>query len=143
MGTPFATPDDVAARWRPLTSAEEGMAAALLTDASAMIRAEYPGIDGQVTSGAVDPDVLVAVVAGMVKTAMIGGVNGDGARSVAQGAGPFTVSTTYVNPTGALYLTPVMDRMIRGYKPAAASHTFANTTNRCENSGPGFVYGPL
>lgn len=143
MADPFADASDVAALWRPLTDQETAQANALLVGASAMLRAEYPGIDDQITSGAVDAEVMTFVAASMVKTAMIGGANGDGARSVSQSAGPFSTSVSYVNPTGALYITPVFDRMIRGYRPAASSHKFGNDTCRRENWGPGFVYGPI
>jgi hypothetical protein len=66
MAAAFATAADVAARWRPLTSAEEQTAEVLAGDASALIRARFPGIDGQV-----DPDILTMVVAGMVKRALV------------------------------------------------------------------------
>ena len=71
MAAPFATPADVAARWRPLSTAETTVALTLCADASALIRARFPGIDDQITSGTMDPDVVTAVVAGMVKRAMI------------------------------------------------------------------------
>ncbi len=121
MGDPFADPSDVAARWRPLTPAEEETAAALLQDASALLRASYPGIDDQVASGAVDPDVMVAVAANMVKTAMIGLAAGGGATQYSETVGPFSTSTSFANPTGNLFVTQAMDAMIRGYRPRARS----------------------
>jgi hypothetical protein len=53
------------------------------------------------------------------------------------------VSHSFANPTGNLYITAAQDQMIRGYIPAATSARYSNTTDRDENCGPGFVYGPL
>ena len=47
----FASTADVAARWRPLSAAETTVATALITDASAVLRARVPTIDARVTAG--------------------------------------------------------------------------------------------
>lgn len=125
MGDPFADPNDVAARWRPLTPAEENTAVALLQDASAMLRANYPGLDAQIESGAVDADVVVAVACGMVRTAMIGLATGGGATQQSETVGIFSLSTSYANPTGNLFITAAMDAMIRGYRPRAVAMRYA------------------
>jgi hypothetical protein len=124
MADPFASPDDVAARWRPLTPTEVDQATALLQDASVLIRAQYPGIDDQIVSGQLDSDAVLAVAANMVKRAMIGGATAEGASQVSQSAGPYSVSTSYANPTGNLFFTAADDMFIRGYQPAAKSVTY-------------------
>lgn len=128
MANPFAVPDDVAARWRPLTPNEAFVAETLVADASALIRARFPGIDSQVTSGAIDPDVLTLVVAGMVKRALVS--PSDGVASATQTAGPYSQGQTFANPLGNVFLTAADMTLILGYQPAGASHTYANTTIR-------------
>src|SRR4051812_28606000 len=103
MADPFATAADVAARWRSLTPAEETIADTLVSDASALIRARFPGIDAQVTSGAVEAGILTIVVAGMVKRAMI--APDDGLAQHSESAGPFSDSRTYANPLRNVFLT--------------------------------------
>src|SRR5690349_649850 len=135
----FATADDLAARWRPLTAQETTTAQALLFDASLLIRARFPGIDAQVTSGGVDPDVLVMVVTGMVKRAMI--APADGISQESQGMGPYTHSQSYANPLGNVFLTQADMTLILGYQPAGQTMQFANDT--CRTSGDAYsrVYG--
>jgi hypothetical protein len=67
MADPFADPSDVAARWRPLSDVESATASALLDDASALIRAEYPDIDSRIAAGVLSAASVLAVTAGMVK----------------------------------------------------------------------------
>lgn len=136
----FAEPDDVAARWRPLTPGEETVAETLCDDASNLIRARFPGIDDQVTSGQVDAAVLTQVVAGMVKRAMI--APADGLSSQSEGVGPYSRSQSYANPLGNVFLTAAEMTLIIGYRPAASSHRFGNTTGNVEGYGPAYVYGP-
>lgn len=138
MAEPFATPADVAARWRPLTDAETIVATTLCADASALIRARFPGIDDQVTSGAMDPDVLVQVVSGMVKRAMI--APSDGISQESDTMGPFGRSQTFANPLGNVFLTAADLTLILGYQASGQSHGYANTTIHREDCGPGFVY---
>lgn len=138
MAAPFATADDVAARWRPLTAAETAVATVLCGDASNLLRARFPGIDGQVTSGAMDLDVLAAVVAGMVKRAMI--APSEGVSSESETTGPFSHSQTYANPLGNVFLTAADLVLILGYQPSGQTGQYANTTIHRENRGPGFIY---
>lgn len=121
MADPFATADDVAARWRPLTSDEEDLAEVLAADASAIIRARFPGIDGQV-----DPAILTMVVAGMVKRALIAPL--DGVSQESEGAGPYSHSQTFANPMRNVFLTAADLVLIQGYKPSGGTFGYANTT---------------
>lgn len=138
MATPFATADDVAARWRPLTDAEMVIADTLCRDASALIRARFPGIDSQVTTGQVDGDTLLLVTAGMVRRAMV--APSDGITSQTEAVGPYSRAQTYANPMGAVFLTAADLVLIRGYQPSASSHAFVTSTTNNEQAGPGFVY---
>lgn len=139
MADPFAYADDVAARWRPLSATETSTANTLAEDASALIRAQYPGIDSQITSGAVDPTVITIVVCGMVRRAMIGGQ--EGVTQESETVGPYSHSQSFANPLGNVFLTAADDVLIRGYRPSAVSAGYANDTTRFENCGPGYVYG--
>lgn len=102
--TAFAVTQDLVDRWRTLTAEEVTRAGFLLTDASAIVRAECPGVDALITAGTLDALVAKGVVCGMVKRAMISG-DLSGITQSQQVAGPFTQGLTYSNPTGDLYLT--------------------------------------
>lgn len=62
----YATTADVAARWRPLSAAESTVAAALLADASAILRARAPSIDDRLTEATLDPALPRSVAVQMV-----------------------------------------------------------------------------
>lgn len=100
----FATTDDLEARWRPLTPAEETTATALLLDASQQILDEDTrGVLADLTEPSV---TLVRITCAMVKRAMASGIDqGPPASQTGWNAGPFGAQTTYANPTGDLYLT--------------------------------------
>lgn len=119
---PFATPADVAARWRPLTPAEEELAVTLVEDASAILRAKYPDVDARITTGDLAADNAVQVVAGMVKRALL--APADGVDSTSETVGPFSYSTRYANAMQALFTTVADDLLIRGYRPRAVSMRF-------------------
>lgn len=138
-GYAFATPDDVAARWRPLTAAETVIAETLCLDASALLRARFPGIDGRITSGDLDPYVAVMVCAGMVKRALV--TPDDGVSQESETAGPFTRSQSFANPMRTVFLTAADTLLILGYQPGAITGRYTNDTVRVENSGPAYVYG--
>jgi hypothetical protein len=139
MLEPFAHAQDVADRWRPLTSAEEPVAELLVRDASAVIRARFPGIDGQVASGQVSADVLEIVVANMVKRAMI--APADGISQASEAMGPFSHSQSYANPLGNVFLTAAETTLILGYQPSGMSVGFANDTTRTSGDAYSRVYG--
>lgn len=105
MAEPFATPDDLADRWRPLSEAEQARAAVLLSDASAIIRTLSPGIDAKIANDLLDPDVPRAIVCAMVKRVMQGPSDLDGVSQTQQTAGPFSRGVSFANPSGDLYLT--------------------------------------
>ena len=115
--TAFAVADDVAARWRTLTSEESAVADTLAADASDMIRARWPDVDARIVAGSIAPSSVTRVVAGMVKRAMNVG-DAEGLESFTQGAGPFAFGGKVSNPNGNLYLTAEDCRLFDGYTPA-------------------------
>lgn len=129
MADPFADNTDVAARWRPLTATEQDTADALCSDASAVLRARFPGIDSQVTTGAVDSDVLTMVCAGMVKRAMVGGSDGVSQQTDTLPGG-FSRGQSFANPLGNVFLTAADLVLILGYQPSGQSNGYANDTMR-------------
>lgn len=100
----FATAADLAARWRPLSGDEEATASTLLGDASAIVRAECPGIDARVTAETVDAELVKATACAMVKRAMLASER-PGVAQAQETIGPFANMATYSNPLGDLYLT--------------------------------------
>jgi len=113
MADPFATAVDVAARWRPLDSAESAVADLLCADASDMIRSRWPDVDSRIAAGTLSALSLTRVVAGMVKRAMIVG-DSEGLESRQQTAGPFSVSDKFSNPNGNLYFNSEDLRLLEG-----------------------------
>ena len=97
----FASPADVASRWRALSDSEVVRATVLIDDASSLIRdlcADWR--DRSEMS-------LRRVTCAMVRRAMTSPA-GDDASGVSQQsmtAGPYTQQWTFSNPTGDLYLT--------------------------------------
>lgn len=121
MAESFATPEDLAARWRPLATEEQALALVLLEDASARIRVEFPDVDARIAADPqeLDPAVPRMIVCAMVKRAMLAGTDQAVAASIQQTAGPYSQSTTFANPTGDLYLTSGERRMLKGSPQAA------------------------
>lgn len=110
---PFATAEDVAARWRTLTSEEVVTANVLAEDASDMIRSRWTDVDARLASGALRPASLRRIVANMVKRAMIVGAS-EGLESRAQTSGPFSLSDKFTNPNANLYFTAEDIRLLDG-----------------------------
>lgn len=137
---PFATSDDVANRWRPLTPAEATVADTLVLDASSLIRARFPGIDSQAASGQLDPNVLTMVCAGMVKRALI--APAEGVSQSSETVGPYSQSQTFANPMRNVFLTAADEILILGYIPRGSSHRYGNTTTKVAGDGEiANVYG--
>lgn len=95
---PFASVDDLAARWHSLTDTERTTATTLLADASDVIRTTVP------TWADASQDTLKRVTCAMVKRAMIA-ANNVGVSQASETVGPFANSWTFSNPGGDLYLT--------------------------------------
>jgi len=101
----YATPGDLAARWRPLAPDEEARAGVLLADASAVLRATDDTLDARIAAGVLDPNLVRGVVCAMVKRAMVAGLDVEGVTQQSQTAGPYAASVSYANPSGSLYVT--------------------------------------
>jgi hypothetical protein len=117
----FAIAVDLENRWRPLSAAEQDRRTCS-EDASALLRAEFPGIDETIASGGLDADVVAAVVAMMVKRAMI--APADGVSQESEGVGPYNHSQQYANPMGNVFLTAAERTLILGRQPRAMSVKF-------------------
>lgn len=121
---PFATKDDLAARWRTLTSPEQTLATTLLSDASSLILDECARAnvvpDGDASELANRTASLKRIVCAIVKRAMIDGANESPSVSESQQtAGPFGFREKFTNPTGDLYLTKAERRSLPCGKQAA------------------------
>lgn len=67
MAAPFTSdPAEIAARWRPLTTLELGIATQLLYDAAALLAARLPTIAARALAGTLDPLLVVRAQVAMV-----------------------------------------------------------------------------
>ena len=101
---PFATVDDLAAMWRPLSAAEQLRAEVLLPVASAAIRREVPGIDAQIAVGAMDPEIPRWVACQMVKRVMASPMDAPPLTQQQQSVGSVSAGMTFANPSGDMYI---------------------------------------
>lgn len=108
----YATVDDLAARWRPLTADEEVRATELLEDAAVRVDAAKAPANPITDSG-----VRKIISCDMVKRAMISGV---GITQQSQNSNGFSQAVTYANPTGDMYLTKE-DKRLLGLRRQTAS----------------------
>ena len=115
VSPPFATPDDLAKRWHPLTQAEQATAKTLLDDASDLIMTQCPR--WREASAA----TLRRIACQMVKRAMLS-MDRAGISQSTQTAGSFSESSSYSNPDGDLYLTSA-ERKSLGKGVQKAWHT--------------------
>lgn len=116
----FAVWQDVQARWRLLTSVEQGVATTLLGDVSDLIRSRFPDVDARIANGSLTTASVKRIAAAAVKRAMISS-DAEGLESRAQAAGPFSVSDKFANPNGNLYLTADDVRLLGGDYSAATA----------------------
>ena len=101
----FATVDELQTRYRLLNDEEKERATALLSDASAILYAEFSRVGKQIDSeDEIQKANLVRVCCSMVKRAMASGIDDD-VTSVNRMAGIYSEQKTFANPTGEMYLT--------------------------------------
>lgn len=104
----YATYEDLEARWRPLTTDDQGRADILLGDAAVRLDVECPPSDPITVQEA---HARLIVSCEMVKRAMAN-PGGIGVTSTQQGAGPYQETNQFSNPTGDLYLTKADRKML-------------------------------
>ena len=104
----YAAVSDIEARWRDLSTSEEARAGVLIDDASAMLTA-LVDVDA---SDAGQAALLKAVCCNMVIRSMIA-TEGDtfGLSQQSVTAGPYTQMSSFVNPSGDMYLTKTEKRL--------------------------------
>lgn len=101
---PFAVVGDIVDQFGTMTTAQEGLAGHLVRAASALLRQQVPDLQGNVTSGKIDPEVAALAVTNMVLRVMR---NPRGLR--AETTGPF--SRTYDTSAAAGLLVVTDDDM--------------------------------
>lgn len=105
----FATSEDLAARWKPLTDAEAAKAEVLLKDAAVFLSAlvEVDSTDeGQLAK-------LRIVSCSMVQRAMVAAQNDTfGVSEERVTADIYSQSLTFANPSGDMYLTAAEKRLL-------------------------------
>ncbi|WP_115728251.1 Gp19/Gp15/Gp42 family protein [Actinomyces culturomici] len=113
---PWATPEDLEARWRLLTDDEKQRATALIDDAMSLIKDECPKWpSAQLES-------LRRIVCQMVHRAMLAPLGDEDAIGVSNASmttGPFSQALTFTNPGGDLYLTKAERRALAGRRGRA------------------------
>lgn len=105
----YALVSDIEARWRDLSTAEEGRASVLIDDASAML-ASLVDVDETDEQQAA---LLKTVCCSMVIRAM-SATEADtfGVSSASMTAGPYTQQFSYSNPSGDMYLTKLEKKLL-------------------------------
>ncbi|MBF6328736.1 Gp19/Gp15/Gp42 family protein [Nocardia transvalensis] len=102
----FATPTDVAARWRALSPAEQARATVLLDDAAWWLKVWFKPY-GDIEALAVEDELLAEglkiLSCNMVRRALPGTVV-EGATQVQQTMGPFNTQIAFRNPDGNLFV---------------------------------------
>lgn len=107
--TAFATYNDVAARWRPLSAAEQETAETLLTDVSGLIRSQVPTIDARLDAGTLDAGIVRMVAARSVIRSM---QNPEGYRTESDGDYSYTRDES--RTSGELYVSAADLALLRG-----------------------------
>lgn len=102
----FATLEDLEARWRPLSEAEQSRARTLLDDAAVYLSSLVPSLCGK-------EDALRIVSCSMVQRAMASS-SGDafGADKLTIGADIYSQTLSYSGTMGGMYLTASEKRLL-------------------------------
>lgn len=106
---PLATIEDLEARWKPLPDSDRERARVLIEDASAAIEALLP--PGRRPGAA----ALRLVCCNVVRRAMGPNPLGEGApdlKQMTETAGSYSVSATFANPTGDMFLTSTEQQLL-------------------------------
>lgn len=107
MATSFATIDDLAALWRPLTASEQERAAVLLETVSSELRVKALRCGKHLDVMAMDEDyknVLVSVVCDVVARTLMSSTDSEPMTQFSQSVGGYSVSGTYLNAGGGVFI---------------------------------------
>lgn len=104
----FATVQDLEARWRTLSDAEQARAAVLLEDAATMLSAQVGVCSGDDEQAS----ILAIVSCSMVQRVMSVTEDVYGVTKGTMTADIYSQSWTYSNPTGDMYITKVEKAML-------------------------------
>lgn len=109
--------EDVQARWRPLSTAEQDLATIRLGDASALLRTLIPGIDARIAADSTGN--LAAVAKSTVADVVIRFLqNPNGAKQLQETIGPRSYGMTLDGrPTGIFFTDGELDSL----RPSAAA----------------------
>ncbi len=117
MAEPFASLNDLVKHWPDLPEELHEVAETKLSEASIIIRGLYPGIDGRISSGKLDSDVVKLVVCQMVTTALkreLDASDGDDVSQQTFTAGPFSQSLSFRAREASLFLTKLHRQLLGG-----------------------------
>lgn len=110
---PFATIEDYEARFGDVPAQEQPAVEQRLSDASVMmaVSMQASGVDYE---GAKPPlsDALVVVCCNVAHRAVQASADAYGVTQYSQGAGGYSESFTYANPSGDMYMTKAEKRML-------------------------------
>lgn len=108
MAEPYATAQDIATLWRPLTAEETSRANALLPIVSDSLRQEahFVGrdLDAMIAGGEVYSNVVKDVVVDVVARALMTSTDSEPMTQMTQSALGYSVSGTYLVPGGGLFI---------------------------------------
>lgn len=108
----FASLSDLVARWPSMQPSDSN--AARLRDACALVASEMERSGVAIDQGdEVQSANLKAVVCQMVHRAVGDGGALDGVTNQSRTAGPYTMSYTFANPDGGLYISAAERRLLR------------------------------
>ncbi|WP_280317295.1 Gp19/Gp15/Gp42 family protein [Nocardia wallacei] len=130
----YATPADVAARWRALSQAEQDRAIVLLDDAAWWLNVWFKEYTSDLTALAADNEELAEglkiLSCSMVRRALAAGGGIEGATQTQQVMGPFTSQVSYKNPDGSLFV-------YNAERDAILALLGANTSGAVSMTAPG------
>lgn len=109
---PFATVDDLEARWKPLSDIEKARAAALIDDVTARMSAmlRRAGVDYSTPDDVMAANLRSVTVAVVKRSMMDTGVPQVSSHTMSAGA--YSETLQYANPTGDIYLTSAERKLL-------------------------------
>ncbi|MBT1630449.1 Gp19/Gp15/Gp42 family protein [Curtobacterium flaccumfaciens] len=141
--TAWAQPSDIAAVWRPLTTAEQTRAEGLIETVSRAIRREWPDVEARLAAGTLSADDVTDVIVWTVLPILAPGVAIPlNAKSYQETSGSESRSITFSDASGTQFLEflPWMVRVFEGgangAKPATALPRFSSPRSQVNRAFP-------